>query len=88
MPPDIPLIITPHPGEAARLADVRQPARLNLIGFELGKRHSRSVMAGVVVLKGAGTVVASLFQGRSSRVFAQGEIPVWQRAVWETCWRA
>lgn len=57
MPPDIPLIITPHPGEAARLADVPtgeiESDRVRWAAT-LAERY-----AGVVALKGAGTVVAS-----------------------------
>ena len=58
VPPHIPLIITPHPGEAARLAGVPtgeiESDRVRWAAT-LAERH-----AGVVVLKGAGTVVASL----------------------------
>ena len=58
MPADIPLIITPHPGEAARLADVTigeiESDRVRW-AVTLAERY-----AGVVVLKGAGTVVAPL----------------------------
>ena len=58
MPPDIPLIITPHPGEAARLAGVPtdeiESDRVRW-AVTLAERH-----AAVVVLKGAGTVVAPL----------------------------
>jgi len=57
VPPDIPLIITPHPGEAARLAGVPtgeiESDRVRWAAT-LAERY-----AGVVVLKGAGTVVAS-----------------------------
>ena len=57
MPPDIPLIITPHPGEAARLADVPTgEIESDRVWWAatLAERY-----AGVVVLKGAGTVIAS-----------------------------
>ena len=57
MPPGIPLIITPHPGEAARLADVPtgeiESDRVRW-AVTLAERY-----AAVVVLKGAGTVIAS-----------------------------
>ena len=57
MPPDIPLIITPHPGEASRLAGVAtgevESDRVNWAAT-LAKRY-----AAVVILKGAGTVIAS-----------------------------
>ena len=57
MPPDIPLIVTPHPGEASRLAGVPTgEIESDRVGWAtaLAERY-----AGVVVLKGAGTVIAS-----------------------------
>lgn len=58
IPSDLPLIITPHPGEAARLADVPtgeiESDRVRWAAT-LAERY-----AAVVVLKGAGTVVASV----------------------------
>jgi len=57
MPQDIPLIITPHPGEASRLAGVPtgeiESDRVRW-SATLAERY-----AAVVVLKGAGTVIAS-----------------------------
>ena len=70
MPPDIPLIITPHPGEAARLADVPtgeiESDRVRWAAT-LAERY-----AGVAVLKGAGTVVASPFKEDSPVICAGG----------------
>ena len=79
------MIFTPHPGEASRMA-----------GVPTGEIESDRVRAGqatlaerstlrVVVLKGAGTVIASPPKDRSALLFVQEEIPVWQRGAWETC---
>ena len=57
IPPEIPLIVTPHPGEASRLAGVTiSEIEADRVRWarELAER-----IAGVVVLKGAGTVIAS-----------------------------
>ena len=60
IPPDLPLIFTPHPGEASRLAGVPtgeiESDRVRWAAT-LAERY-----AAVVVLKGAGTVVASPFE--------------------------
>ena len=57
VPPEIPWIFTPHPGEASRLAGVAtgevESDRVNWAAT-LAKRY-----AAVVILKGAGTVIAS-----------------------------
>ena len=56
IPPEIPLIVTPHPGEASRLAGVAtSEIEADRVRWarELAER-----IAGVVVLKGAGTVIA------------------------------
>jgi NAD(P)H-hydrate epimerase len=57
IPPEIPLIVTPHPGEASRLAGVTT----NEIEADRVRwaRELAERIAGVVVLKGAGTVIAS-----------------------------
>ncbi|PCM45149.1 NAD(P)H-hydrate dehydratase [Marinobacter sp. ANT_B65] len=50
-------ILTPHPGEAARLLDCRVPdIEVNRIA---AARKLQSLYGGVVLLKGAGTVIAS-----------------------------
>ena len=57
MPRETPLIVTPHPGEASRLAGVPTgEIESDRVGWAtaLAERY-----AGVVVLKGAGTVIAS-----------------------------
>ncbi len=57
IPPEVPWIFTPHPGEASRLAGVATPEiesdRVSW-AVTLAERY-----AAVVVLKGAGTVIAS-----------------------------
>ena len=57
IPAEIPLIMTPHPGEASRLAG----ATISEIEADRASwaRELAERMAGVVVLKGAGTVIAS-----------------------------
>ena len=56
IPPEIPLIVTPHPGEASRLAGVTT-SEIESDRVTWAKRLAERTAA-VVVLKGAGTVIA------------------------------
>ena len=70
IPPEIPLIVTPHPGEASRLASVTtSEIEADRVRWarELAER-----IAGVVVLKGAGTVIASPCNGDPLYICAGG----------------
>lgn len=70
IPPDTPLIMTPHPGEASRLAGVAiGEIEADRVGWAtaIADRY-----AGVVVLKGAGTVVASPSAGDPPFICAGG----------------
>jgi NAD(P)H-hydrate epimerase len=56
IPPEIPLIVTPHPGEASRLAGVTT-SEIESDRVTWARRLAERTAA-VVVLKGAGTVIA------------------------------
>ena len=56
IPPELPLIVTPHPGEASRLAGVTT-SEIESDRVTWAKRLAERTAA-VVVLKGAGTVIA------------------------------
>ncbi len=76
-------VLTPHPGEAARLLGTTAPARAARPPGAAAALQER--YGGTVVLKGAGSIVQT---ARPAPGFATAAIRAWPWRAWATCSRA